>query len=64
MPYSLHLEGMPSHISADTAVEAVRKAKALVALGRKVAVHGPEGEPVELQMLELAVRGNRFPEEA
>jgi hypothetical protein len=64
MPYTLRLEGMPFHISADTATEALRKAKALEALGRKVVVHGPEGEPVDLQMLELAVRANRFPEEA
>jgi hypothetical protein len=60
MSYTITVIDDGFSILAATAAEAVREAKALEALGRAVTLRGPEGEPVNLQMLELAVRGNRF----
>ena len=53
MTYLIHLAGMSRPISADSAAEALRKARALMATGRKVTVHNVNGEPVSLNMLEL-----------
>lgn len=60
MPFTIIILERGVEVIADTAAEAVAKAKALRALGRSLTVKGPEGEPVDLEMLELAVRGKKL----
>jgi hypothetical protein len=60
MGYMITIMGSWASISAPNAAEAVRRGKALEALGRAVTLCGPEGEAVNLQMLELAVRRNKL----
>lgn len=60
MVYSILLTAIGISISADSAAEAVRKSKALFALGRLNRITGHNGEPLELRSLELAVRERRL----
>lgn len=60
MSYTIKMEGMPSYISADSAAQAVRKAKALEVLCRVVMISGPNGAPVSLKALEADVKRKRI----
>jgi hypothetical protein len=61
MTYTVTLTEHGFSISAPTASEAVRKAKALAALGKQVVITDAEGEPIDLRSLELVVRKKKLP---
>lgn len=60
MAFTIMITADGFSISAATASEAVRKGKALFALGRPVTISGPGGEPIDLHMLELALQGKKL----
>jgi hypothetical protein len=59
MPYTVKARAVANHITAETAAQALRKAKALAALGHTVKIVDP-GKPMSVAMLELAVREKRI----
>jgi hypothetical protein len=61
MTYTVTLAEHGFSISAPTASEAVRKAKALAALGKEVAITDADGERVDVRSLELVVRQRKLP---
>lgn len=61
LAFTVTLTALGLSISAPTASEAVRKAKALTALGKDVAITDPDGEVVDLRALELVVRKKKLP---
>lgn len=61
MAYTVTLTEHGFSISAPTASEAVRKAKALAALGKEIAITDADGELVDVRSLELVVRQRKLP---
>jgi hypothetical protein len=61
MTYTVTLTEHGFSISAPTASEAFRKAKALAALGKEVAITDADGERVDVRSLELVVRQRKLP---
>jgi hypothetical protein len=57
--YTIKARAVASHIKADTATQALRKAKALVALGHSVTILTPENEFMSVAALEVAVKEKR-----
>lgn len=60
MAYTVTLVEHGFSITAPTASEAVRRTKALIALGKTVQITDAEGEPVDVRSLERVVKRNRL----